>query len=256
MLAFEKWQGLGNDFILVEGDVVSSEQAKVLCHRRYGIGADGVLCLTRLAPDKLRMVVRNADGSRPEMCGNGLRCAVGWAALRGASRSVMVVTDAGEMVCQQRQLERAGFEVSANMGVATVGETFSYLHQGKTWSFARVDIGNPHAVSFDAHVDADTDAVGPALERHVTGGINVELCRVDGDRLQVAVWERGVGRTLACGTGACAALVAACAQGMTPFGEGVEVVLPGGSLTIIVDDDRAVTMRGPAGRVYTGQVDL
>ncbi len=256
MLAFEKWQGLGNDFILVEGDVVSSEQAKVLCDRRYGIGADGVLCLTRLEPDKLRMIVRNADGSRPEMCGNGLRCAVGWAALRGASRGVVVVTDSGEMACQQRQTERAGFEVSADLGVAAVGEAFDYVHRDRSWSFVHVDMGNPHAVSFDAHVDGDAEAVGAALERHVTGGINVELCRMNAGRLLVEVWERGVGRTLACGTGACAALAAACARGLVPAGKPVEVVLPGGALTITVGADGAVNMRGPAGRVFIGQVDL
>jgi diaminopimelate epimerase len=138
------------------------------------------------------------------------------------------------------------------MGVATVGEPFTHA----AWSFLPVDMGNPHAVSFDAHRDSDLDVVGPALQELRPGGVNVELCRLVEGRIDVIVWERGVGRTLACGTGACAVAAAACARELAPYDRDVEVKLPGGSLFITVDaTTRAVTMRGPACRVFSGQVD-
>jgi len=256
VLSFEKWQGLGNDFIVVEGDV-SSEQARDLCNRRRGIGADGVLCVERLGTDAVRMIVRNADGSRPQMCGNGVRCVAGWAALRGASRGLFVTTDAGDMRCDLRQTGRASFEVSAEVGIARVGDDFDFAHAGRCWGFTSVDMGNPHAVSFDAFDQADVDAVGPALERHIDGGANVEFCRFAPNRIEVVVWERGVGRTLACGTGAAAVAAAACRAGRARYDEAIEIALPGGGLNISVSSQgHMVTMRGPADRVYVGEVDL
>jgi diaminopimelate epimerase len=251
MLVFEKWQGLGNDFIVVEGDM-SAERARALCDRRRGIGADGVLSVTRRGADALAMVVRNADGSRPEMCGNGLRCVAGWAALRGASSALTIDTDAGAMRCEVSQQAALAFDVSATMGVATVGEEFTH----EAWHFLSVDMGNPHAVSFDGYQDGDLDSVGPTLQGLRRGGVNVELCRLVDGRIDAIVWERGVGRTLACGTGACAVAAAACARELAPYDHNVEVKLPGGSLFITVERaSRIVTMRGPACRVYSGQVE-
>jgi diaminopimelate epimerase len=143
------------------------------------------------------------------------------------------------------------------MGRATVGEEFRFEHGGRTWSFVPVDMGNPHAVTFETHEDVELDGVGPALEKAREGGVNVELCSVMDGGIDVIVWERGVGRTLACGTGACAVAAAACAAGLVPYDEPVEVRLPGGPLRItIAASDGAVTMVGPAVRVFAGETAL
>lgn len=255
-LRFEKWQGLGNDFVIVDG-LVPPGRALKLCDRRFGIGGDGVLCV-EVDGDRPRMTVLNADGSRPEMCGNGLRCVVGHLAeVRGLGEGELVVaTDAGDKRCRFRRVGD-GYEVSVAMGRAEVGEPYLYEHGRRSWTFVPVDVGNPHAVSFDEHEDRDLDGVGPALEKAREGGVNVELCRLVGASIEVAVWERGVGRTLACGTGACAVAAAACVAGRVPFDEPVEVRLPGGPLKIVVASaDRSVTMVGPATRVFAGETAL
>lgn len=255
-LRFEKWQGLGNDFVIVDGRV-TPERAQRICDRRRGIGGDGVLCI-EVDAEQARMTVLNADGSRPEMCGNGLRCVVGHlAAARALEEGELVVsTDAGDKRCRFGRTDH-GYEVSVAMGRAEVGEPFRYEHGGRSWAFVPVDVGNPHAVSFDDHVDGDLDGVGPALEKAQPGGVNVELCRLVDGAIDVVVWERGVGRTLACGTGACAVAAAACAAGKVPYDEPVEVRLPGGALSILVaSGDKTVTMVGPAVRVFEGETAL
>jgi diaminopimelate epimerase len=254
-MRFEKWEGLGNDFVLVEEEV-DAERARAICDRRRGVGADGVISLVASAAE-LRMVVINADGSRPEMCGNGLRCAAGWLARRGGSDrgEVTIETDAGPRICRFERRGDALYDVRATMGRAIVGPPEAF-EAGRRWRFVPVDVGNPHAVSFDDHVDADLDVVGPALERHQPGGVNVELCRrLDDGRLEVRVWERGVGRTLACGTGACAVAAAAIGEGAAAFDDPVVVVLPGGPLSITVSADFDLTMEGPARRVFVGELD-
>lgn len=253
-MRFEKWEGLGNDFILVEQEI-APDRARALCDRRRGIGADGVLSLMREGAG-YRMVVINADGSRPEMCGNGLRCAVGWAAARaGLERGeIDIATDAGPRPSVFERDEEGHYRVRAAMGRARVGEPYTF-EAGRAYQFLPVDVGNPHAVSFDAHVDADLDVVGPALERHQPGGVNVELCHhLDDGSVEVRVWERGVGRTLACGTGACAVATAAVVRGLARVGEPVTVVLPGGPLAITVSSELDLTMEGPARRVFAGEL--
>lgn len=254
MRPFEKWEGLGNDFILVEGPV-ERELAVALCDRRRGIGADGVLSITR-DEERVAMVVTNADGSRPEMCGNGLRCVAGFIARRGdlARGEVVVATDAGERRCLFSRVDRSTYLVEATMGRAKIGEAFTF-EAARPWSFLPVDVGNPHAVSFDLHDDADLDVVGPALERHLPGGVNVELCAAQGAAIEVRVWERGVGRTLACGTGACAVAAAAASLGRAPFDAPIEVILPGGPLSITVSADLSLRMQGPARRVFSGALE-
>jgi diaminopimelate epimerase len=254
VLAFEKWEGLGNDFIVVHGGDVGADRASELCDRRRGIGADGVLCLSD-ERSGTRMIVRNADGSRPEMCGNGVRCAVGFiAALRGLDQGeLVVVSDAGEHRCQFERPSEALYYVTVAMGQARIaGPITKPARKGR--SFVRVEVGNPHAVSFDPFRASDIDVVGPALERGVAGGINVELCRmIDPRRIEVLVWERGVGRTMACGTGACAVAAAAVASGRSPADQPVDIVLPGGPLRIVVAGaGMDLWMRGPARRVFRG----
>ncbi len=267
MLRFEKWEGLGNDFILVEEDL-SPARVRSLCDRHAGVGADGVILVKAIDGLTCQMIVRNADGSRPEMCGNGLRCVAGYLVDRagGGSGAVSVETDAGPRQCQVERQADGSYRVAAGMGIATVGEPLELPASSegtgdaeRSWSFTTVQVGNPHAVSFAPFVSADVDEIGPAVDQHVDGGTNVELCKVaeDGRRLEVSVWERGVGRTQACGTGACAAVAAAAAAARVPFDEPVAVVLAGGVLEILVArEDGSLTMTGPARRVFVGETFL
>ncbi|MEM1032998.1 MAG: diaminopimelate epimerase [Myxococcota bacterium] len=252
--AFEKWEGLGNDFVVVYGDPPPLPAA--VCDRRRGVGADGILALTGGGDAVWRMLVLNADGSRPEMCGNGLRCVVGSLASRGSSAwadrgRLNVETDAGLRACRYQRRQDGTYDVQADMGRARVGTSFAY----EGISFLPVDVGNPHVVGFVADGDARLDAVGPALQTHREGGVNVELCtlRADGG-IDVVVWERGVGRTRACGTGACAVAAAAVHEGRVPSGAPVGVCLPGGRLSIEVASDGGVAMTGPARRVFVGRL--
>jgi diaminopimelate epimerase len=255
---FEKWEGLGNDFIVVESLAMTSELARRLCDRRFGIGADGVLVVARTRP---RMQVWNADGSRPEMCGNGLRCVAGYLSAHGASgRALSIETDAGEKRCEvAREGER--YEVLVEMGRARLGAPLVVSAHGAEHRFTSVDVGNPHAVTFELYQEETIDRVAPVVATAPAGGVNVEFCRPrapeagEAARIDVTVWERGVGRTLACGTGACAVAAAACEQGLTPFGAPIRVVLPGGALRITVaDGSLELLMQGPARHVFSGEV--
>jgi diaminopimelate epimerase len=261
---FEKWEGLGNDFVVVHGadlpGLAALDDAAVrrLCDRRFGIGADGVLVVETPRASPPRMIVRNADGSRPEMCGNGLRCVAGYLGLRDGV--VVIATDAGEKTCAVRpdpQGREGVVEVTVAMGVARRGPELVAHVGGREHRFLTIDMGNPHAISFEPHDDAILDTLGPAVAGLPPGGTNVELCRQLADRIVVVVWERGVGRTLACGTGACAVAAAACDTGRARFGEPLVVALPGGPLEITVaPGTRSVQMRGPARRVFSGEVVL
>jgi diaminopimelate epimerase len=254
---FEKWEGLGNDFVLLRdlagGAALSDAVVQRLCDRRIGIGADGVLLVeTRGQP---RMIVRNADGSRPEMCGNGLRCVAGHLMNERGEGTFLVATDAGERACEVRAAGEGRFDVLVDMGVARRGQDLVAEFGGREHRFLTIDMGNPHAVTFERYDDAILDTLGPAVSTLPPGGTNVELCRQLPDRIAVVVWERGVGRTLACGTGACAVAAAACDTGRARFDAPVTVALPGGLLEITVAaTTRAVRMRGPARRVFSGEV--
>lgn len=255
-IQFEKWEGLGNDFVLVDAAAVSigPDEARVLCDRRFGVGADGVLVVDRRGSVP-RMIVWNADGSRPEMCGNGLRCVA--AHLAGADVALSIATDAGEKGCAVAAAGPERFDVTVEMGAARPRGEIAFTVDGREHAFLDVDVGNPHAITFADYDEAAIDRVGPAVAVAPPGGTNVEFCRVEAERIVVVVWERGVGRTLACGTGACAVAAAACDTGRASFGVPIRVALPGGELTITVTaGSRALRMRGPARRVFSGEIDL
>jgi diaminopimelate epimerase len=264
-LRFAKYEGLGNDFLVVDAitDVpVDASRAIQLCDRHFGVGGDGVLLVTppKSLGARATMVVLNADGSRPEMCGNGLRCVALHLALQDRARglSFIVDTDAGpRLVAVERSESSASVSVSMGRGLPE-GE-LSHPFGGTSLDFALVSMGNPHAICFDAALDEQRlDQLGPALSAQFPAGTNVELVVKHGEReLEVMVWERGVGRTLACGTGACAVVVAAARQGRVPFDAEIEVRLPGGQLHITVARETLdVTMRGPARRVFSGEVPV
>lgn len=262
-LDFSKYEGTGNDFVLVEATserAVSPDQARALCDRNFGIGADGVILVVPAGSStaRARMVVLNADGSRPEMCGNGLRCAALLLAERDGKEltEFVVETDAGDRLARVERSGAAG-HVTIGMGRGRVVGRERFSMSGADHEFLRVDMGNPHAVTFLEGVDeAELDRSGPAISAAIPGGTNVEVVTLKAPRsIDVLVWERGVGRTLACGTGAAAVAVAAAVTGRSPFGEPLEVRLPGGALALsVAEESLEVTLRGPARHVFSGQV--
>jgi len=272
---FDKYQGIGNDFIVVDAKSardVSAEQAVKLCHRQFGIGADGVILV--LPPDDPahlgRMRVINSDGSVPQMCGNGLRCvALHVARTRPQIRTLseaVYETDGGLRTCLvELGPDGASAEVTVDMGpVRILGDLHLGLADERSeWAeveLITVDVGNPHGVSLRRPSAEIIGRIGPRLATHEAfpEGANIGFAHVvDRNFIDLVVWERGAGLTLACGTGACAAVGAACSRGLASWGSPVTVKLPGGQLTISVDAGGGhAKMRGPAQHVFSGRVDV
>ena len=259
-LPFFKMHGLGNDFVVVEATAFRRRalSARELCDRHFGVGADQLLILRQTAGafSDFEMKIQNQDGSPASMCGNGIRAAALYARTQGwkckKPHEWLVLTDSG--ILTVRESGKTQFDVEMGiphfMGHATV--------QGTNW--VKVDVGNPHAVTFVQGVDEiDIQSEGRRLEFHPrTGGkqgTNVEWVEIKGPRhIRVGVWERGAGATLACGTGACAAAAAAIRCEKVKPGA-VRVDLPGGSLTITwAGPGKMLKMRGPAQVAYQGEI--
>jgi diaminopimelate epimerase len=192
------------------------------------------------------------------MCGNGLRCvALLLAEKDGVDRTEYVVeTDAGDRLAR---VERRGAaaSVTLGMGEGKLGGIRRFEVKGRDQDFLDVSMGNPHAIAFVEGVSAaELDAFGPEISHHTPGGTNVEIVSArPGGGFRVLVWERGVGRTLACGTGAAAVAVAAATTGRAPFDRPMVVELPGGELRLTVAEGSLdVTLEGPARHVFSGQV--
>jgi diaminopimelate epimerase len=260
-LRFVKYHGIGNDFVVVDGPLMSAARAVRLCDRHRGLGADGVLTLLppRTPGAVVTMHIYNADGSVASMCGNGIRCVARHLADQYKIEGKLTIdTDAGPRTCTVHRAPGGEVEaVSVEMGPARVlGEEHFTVGDEKLRT-VRVDMGNPHAVLFEPPTRERAAAVGAAIERQVPGGVNVGLARPGPGGVDLVVWERGCGLTDACGTGACAAAVASVREGAIPAGQPVEVRLPGGPLTVTVSADLSrVTMRGPAERVFQGETAL
>jgi diaminopimelate epimerase len=259
---FFKYEGLGNDFIVVEAtdaSAVPPERAVALCDRRFGIGADGVLLVLppRRPECDVRMLVVNADGSVPEMCGNGVRCvAIHVARARGLLEGTLRVdTDASACACLVEDMRGEGI-VTVDMGVVRLFGDRVIDVAGKRVTVTVADAGNPHAILFGTFARGDVDHLGPRLATHpdFPRGTNVEFSHVAGDGIDLIVWERGVGITLACGTGACATAAVACEKGFVARGAPIAVRVPGGRLDITIDEAGRATMRGPARQVFSGTV--
>lgn len=262
-LRFAKYHGLGNDFVLVEGPLSSPERARRICDRRRGIGADGLVTILppRTPGAAAAMHIMNSDGSVAEMCGNAIRCvAKHLAERRGLAGTLHIDTDAGTKTCTLHR--GAGGEVTAvsvEMGAARLEGEADFTVGAETFRATRVSMGNPHAVLFEVDAPSVERAgrVGPAIERAVSGGVNVGFARPGPAGIDLVVWERGAGLTDACGTGACAAAVASVRRGAAKAGSPVQVRLPGGALEITVSGDLSrVTMKGPAERVFEGEADF
>jgi len=264
-LSFSKHEGAGNDFlVLVDrggrcrlGEV----EARALCDRHLGIGADGLITVRPGSGGAdLTMELRNADGGKAEMSGNGIRCLAQAAVDAGLVRSgrFTVATDAGVRTVEYRPAERPGRAwASVVMGEVVVGEEEPHPVEG--WRARRVDVGNPHLVLLGPDPDSvDVATVGRRVEAAQPGGVNVEFVATGPgrDELRLRVWERGVGETLACGTGSCAAAAAAHRWGLV--GERVQVHNPGGVLEVVLgeEDGDPVVLAGPVRRVAEVTVDL
>jgi len=249
---FTKYQGLGNDFVLIDArdeSAVRPEDARAMCDRHFGVGADGVLLvLPGERGAHARMRVLNADGSVPEMCGNGLRCVAEHVGRARGLREVVVATDAGVYTCVRGDADL----VTVDMGQIAPSREERLVVAGRELTLHLVDMGNPHAVIFDATLAREAATLGPQIERHAAfpRGINVEFVTDTPASLDVVVWERGVGLTLACGTGACAVARAAVDTSRRPPNAPLLVRLPGGSLTLTVST--TLKMQGPATPVFTG----
>jgi diaminopimelate epimerase len=272
-LRFTKVEGLGNDFLLLDRtgatlDAIERELDRLrdaaprLCDRRRGVGADGILLVgpARHPTSDATMWVVNHDGSRPQMCGNGLRCVALWLARRPGSRgSIRVDTDAGVKTCDVNESGEPWVEV--DMGPGRALETVTPL-AGDGRAFAQVNMGNPHAIAFvqdgeDPELLARRLGPGVEIDPVFEEGTNVELARLEPDGpITLWVWERGCGITDACGTGACATAFAAVLRGDRPAGKPIEVRLPGGSLSITVPEpsQAGVRMAGPARIVFSGEI--
>jgi diaminopimelate epimerase len=260
-LSFVKYHGLGNDFIVVEGPpLMEPERASRLCDRRRGIGADGVLTLLPAEQGgAARMHIFNSDGSVAAMCGNGIRCvARHLAETRRLEGDIVIETASGPRRCRVHRDGAGRFDsVTVDMGSARVEGEQDFEVGEERLRALRVSMGNPHAVLFDDPSPARAERIGPAIERKVPGGVNVGFARARPGGLDLVVWERGAGLTEACGTGACAAAVAALHLGKLRPGGAIEVRLPGGPLSIAVGPDLSrVEMRGPAERIFDGETFL
>ena len=268
-IRFTKFEGLGNDFIVIGAggeDDLPDGVAEELCDRRRGIGADGVLLVLppREVPCVARMKVINADGSVPEMCGNGLRCvALHLARARGRrERSLAIDTDAGVRVCTIDDAvgdARGEALVTVDMGGVEVLGDSTVAVGSERIVVTIASVGNPHAVIFGERSRADVDRLGPAIAQHVdfARGTNVEFANIANDgAIDLVVWERGVGVTLACGTGACATAAVACEREKLPRGTPIRVRLPGGILDVTIERGGRAILRGPARQVFSGSVDI
>ena len=295
MLKFSKMEGCGNDFVVVDlrdGGAAHGAQptpndaraAAALCDRRFGVGGDGVLAiLPPSLPGALaRMRVLNADGSEAEMCGNGIRCVAKYLYERDPRLrlpELPIETGAGILACGvtldarrhvthvsvamgRPRLERG--EIPMDHGPSHERAVDEEIHlDGRAFRFTAVSMGNPHAVIFvdgNEPLRAIAERHGPTLERHpwFPRKTNAEFARLRSPtEIELVVWERGCGITLACGTGACATAVAACLTGRARAGSEVAIALLGGTLFITVAADHSgVTMRGPADEVFEGEIEL
>jgi diaminopimelate epimerase len=265
---FDKYEGLGNDFIVIDvedGAALEVDRAVRLCDRRRGVGADGVLMLSpaRSGAAAARMSVINADGSIPEMCGNGLRCVALHLARRGGPRAFVVETDAGARACSIEGIS-VGSDgsiesfVTVAMGRVVVGGHQRVDVEGQPVDLWLASAGNPHAVLFGVSDRDSVNRLGPRIATHSAfpQGTNVGFATTHDGRVDLVVWERGVGLTLACGTGACAAVAVGVERGLLPAGAPVDVSLPGGSLRVTRDPlSGETTLRGPARHVFRGELD-
>ncbi|OPX60993.1 MAG: Diaminopimelate epimerase [Methanomassiliicoccales archaeon PtaB.Bin134] len=274
-MRFWKYHGLGNDFVLVEnldgGVSKDPDFVRAVCHRRFGVGADGILYLERSDRADFAMRVMNSDGSEAEMCGNGIRCLAKHVHDMGhlKGEGMTIETLAGVLPITLTVRDGKAETATVDMGRPRLDcpdipmncpgrfVDRELMVDGRTFRGTAVSMGNPHLILFEQVPEGEQERLGPIIHAHelFPKRTNVEFVKSVDGLLEVRVFERGAGWTMACGTGACATVVAAALLGKVRFDEEVQVRLPGGSLWIKVWKDLSrVTMRGPAALVYQGQM--
>ena len=279
-LTFTKMHGLGNDFVVVNclSNTLPEERlpewSTRLNDRRFGIGGDGLILILPSRSADFRMRMFNPDGTEAEMCGNGIRCFARWVHDAGLTNGRQVTVETAAGVKQLRLHVRDGGFVSVrvDMGEPVLKPALipvradgdgpvvaqSINVDGKKLEITAVSMGNPHAVLFVPDVSAaPVSRLGPLIENHrlFPSRTNVQFVQVTGrQEIKVRTWERGAGETLACGTGACAAVVACVLNRLTA--RHVTVHLPGGDLSVEWLGDNRVVMTGPAVVVFHGEVTL
>ncbi len=269
-MRFEKWQALGNDYVIVERDALpwelSEERIRRICEPHFGVGSDGILLLARPQDERhvAELRIFNPDGSEAELSGNGAREAVLYLRASGWTEedTFTIVTRAGELTPTITGPD----EVSMTIGRASLSspdypsgpaEGTGTLSAGsRRWSFRHVNVGNPQCVVDvgDEIETLDIGSVGHEFENHslFPNRTNVSFIRVEGSRVRARIFERGVGETLSSGTGASGAAVAAFLDGVA---SPITVVLDGGELAVEITDELDLTLIGSATRVYSGELD-
>lgn len=275
-MKFTKMQGLGNDYVYVNGFKEKIENPSELSikvsDRHFGIGSDGLILINPSKKADFEMAMYNADGSRSEMCGNGIRCVGKYVYDHGMTKkeNIAVETLAGIKYLDLTIKDDKAVKIRVNMGtpelrpelipVKAEGETVisqPITVEGTEYKMTCVSMGNPHAVVYVPDVKKlDLEKIGPAFENHerFPKRVNTEFVKViDRETVEMRVWERGSGETLACGTGACAVAVSCILNGYTE--NTVTVKLLGGNLTIEWDqENNIVYMTGPAETVFEGEI--
>jgi diaminopimelate epimerase len=272
-LKFTKMHGAGNDFVVVDArkkKIANPGQiAKTICMRHFGIGADGLILVLPSKKADYRMRIFNSDGSEAEMCGNGIRCFAKFLVDKKITKKTKLTV---ETIAGIIKPELIGNNVRVDMGeprlarkeIPMIGNGEPAINEelklnDHSVHVTTVSMGNPHAVIFVKELDVyPYEKIGRAVETHgaFPNKTNVEFVEIVNNKaIEIKVWERGVGPTMACGTGACASLVAASLNGKT--GRKVKAKLPGGFLTIEWDEsDNHVYMAGPAETVFDGSVNI
>ena len=277
-MKFAKYQGIGNDFVMIADPAdeirLDPEQVRALCDRRFGIGGDGVIRLRAASSDAdFFMDYSNSDGSVGEMCGNGIRCLAAFARDVGLTdaTTLRIDTRAGLKIVEVQDGGRSRVNMGAPIfqpdEIPVRGEGSDALHtklelEHGVLEAASLSMGNPHAVLFVEDLDGTpVTSLGGLIEHHPAfpNGVNVEFVHVSSpERVDMRVWERGSGATLACGTGACAGAVAA--RLLRNTNRRVTVGLPGGELDVewdgSLDEVASVFMTGPAARSFYGEIEI
>jgi len=278
-MRFAKYHGTGNDFVMLEDleDRLRLDQGTIagLCDRRRGVGADGLIRIAPAPDADFFMDFYNAEGEPAEMCGNGIRCLAKYVYDRGltSETELDVLTRAGVKHLVLDAQGGAVRTVTVDMGppaferkaIPMVGEpTDTFIGRqlevdGRTFTATALSMGNPHVVLF---LDPSEDlagfpvaALGPKIEvrQEFPNRANVEFIKPADGRISMRVWERGVGETMACGTGACASLVASVLAGLAP--RKAEIEFPGGLLAVEWREDDHLFLTGPAVSVFDGELD-
>ena len=279
-MKFTKMQGIGNDYVYVNcfEETVKNPAAvaRYVSDRHFGIGSDGLILIKPSDIADCEMDMYNLDGSQGAMCGNGIRCVAKYVYDYGIVKkeNISVSTKSGIKYLDLTVRDGKVALVRVNMGspvltasqIPVVSSTEEMINaplkvNGETYYITAVSMGNPHAIVYMDDVEhLEIEKIGPAFESHVffPDRVNAEFVKViDNHTVQMRVWERGSGETLACGTGACAVAVASILNGHVDGTQPVTVKLLGGDLEIFWDrDDNLVYMTGPAATVFDGEIDL